>query len=79
MPVRIFGWFRALDTPAVKNAASAQVRRRSHGGGRCAASVRTLVAVFAAFVVLRVIQGLGLGGELPVAATYINEISRAHG
>ena len=27
---------------------------------------------------LRVIQGLGLGGELPVAATYINEISRAH-
>ncbi len=34
---------------------------------------------FAAFVVLRVIQGLGLGGELPVAATYINEISRAHG
>ncbi len=28
---------------------------------------------------LRVIQGLGLGGELPVAATYINEISRAHG
>ena len=34
---------------------------------------------FAAFVVLRIIQGLGLGGELPVAATYINEISRAHG
>jgi putative MFS transporter len=34
---------------------------------------------FAAFVALRIIQGLGLGGELPVAATYINEISRAHG
>jgi hypothetical protein len=34
---------------------------------------------FVAFVVLRIIQGLGLGGELPVAATYINEISRAHG
>ncbi|MBB4513061.1 MFS transporter [Paraburkholderia fungorum] len=34
---------------------------------------------FAMFVALRVIQGLGLGGELPVAATYINEISRAHG
>ncbi|MBN3803439.1 MFS transporter [Paraburkholderia sp. Ac-20336] len=34
---------------------------------------------FAVFVVLRIIQGLGLGGELPVAATYINEISRAHG
>lgn len=34
---------------------------------------------FAAFAALRVVQGLGLGGELPVAATYINEISRAHG
>src|ERR1700722_9526960 len=34
---------------------------------------------FTAFVILRIIQGLGLGGELPVAATYINEISRAHG
>ena len=34
---------------------------------------------FAAFTALRVVQGLGLGGELPVAATYINEISRAHG
>src|SRR5260370_37815190 len=32
---------------------------------------------FAAFVALRMIQGLGLGGELPVGATYINEISRA--
>src|SRR6185437_6821936 len=34
---------------------------------------------FAVFVALRIVQGLGLGGELPVAATYINEISRAHG
>ncbi|WP_433705552.1 MFS transporter [Paraburkholderia sacchari] len=34
---------------------------------------------FMAFAALRVIQGLGLGGELPVAATYINEVSRAHG
>jgi MFS family permease len=34
---------------------------------------------FAVFVALRVVQGLGLGGELPVAATYINEITRAHG
>jgi MFS transporter, putative metabolite:H+ symporter len=31
------------------------------------------------FIALRVIQGLGLGGELPVAATYINEVTRAHG
>ncbi|CAB3797987.1 Putative niacin/nicotinamide transporter NaiP [Paraburkholderia caffeinitolerans] len=34
---------------------------------------------FMVFAALRVIQGLGLGGELPVAATYINEVSRAHG
>jgi MFS family permease len=34
---------------------------------------------FAVFAALRVVQGFGLGGELPVAATYINEISRAHG
>ena len=34
---------------------------------------------FEIFVLLRILQGLGLGGELPVAATYINEITRAHG
>src|SRR4029453_5170781 len=27
----------------------------------------------------RVFQGIGVGGEMPVAATYINELSRAHG
>jgi len=27
----------------------------------------------------RIIQGIGVGGEMPVAATYINELSRAHG
>lgn len=31
------------------------------------------------FLLFRIIQGIGLGGELPVAATYINEITRAHG
>jgi len=36
-------------------------------------------AVFVVFVALRMAQGLGLGGELPVAANYINEITRAHG
>jgi MFS transporter, putative metabolite:H+ symporter len=30
-------------------------------------------------VVFRTIQGIGLGGEVPVAAAYINEISRAKG
>jgi putative MFS transporter len=34
---------------------------------------------YTAFLALRFIQGVGLGGELPVAATYINEITRAHG
>ncbi|KUZ92847.1 MFS transporter [Burkholderia ubonensis] len=34
---------------------------------------------FEVFVLLRILQGLGLGGELPVAATYINEITRARG
>ncbi|GAA0839146.1 MFS transporter [Cupriavidus pauculus] len=34
---------------------------------------------FEIFLLLRVVQGLGLGGELPVAATYINEVTRAHG
>lgn len=34
---------------------------------------------FTAFAALRFVQGLGLGGELPVAATYINEITKAHG
>ncbi|XQU70520.1 MFS transporter [Cupriavidus sp. H18C1] len=34
---------------------------------------------FELFALLRIVQGLGLGGELPVAATYINEVTRAHG
>lgn len=34
---------------------------------------------FAAFVVLRFVQGIGIGGEVPVAAAYIGELSRAKG
>lgn len=34
---------------------------------------------YASFVAFRAVQGLGLGGELPVAAAYISEITRAHG
>ncbi|MBC3192931.1 MFS transporter [Pseudonocardia sp. C8] len=34
---------------------------------------------FAAFVLLRFVQGLGIGGEVPVAAAYIGELARAHG
>jgi MFS transporter, putative metabolite:H+ symporter len=34
---------------------------------------------FSSLLLLRAIQGIGLGGEVPVGATYINEISRAKG
>ncbi|WP_415466237.1 MFS transporter [Clostridium saccharoperbutylacetonicum] len=34
---------------------------------------------FEVLFVLRFLQGIGLGGEVPVAATYINELSRAEG
>jgi putative MFS transporter len=34
---------------------------------------------FPALLACRLIQGIGVGGEMPVAATYINELSRAHG
>jgi len=34
---------------------------------------------FAQMFVCRLVQGIGVGGEMPVAATYINELSRAHG
>jgi putative MFS transporter len=34
---------------------------------------------FPALLVCRLLQGIGVGGEMPVAATYINELSRAHG
>jgi MFS transporter, putative metabolite:H+ symporter len=30
------------------------------------------------FLVLRFVQGIGIGGEVPVAATYIGEIAKAH-
>jgi putative MFS transporter len=32
----------------------------------------------AVLIVLRAIQGIGLGGEVPVAATYINELTKSH-
>jgi MFS transporter, putative metabolite:H+ symporter len=34
---------------------------------------------FTALLASRLVQGIGVGGEMPVAATYINELSRAHG
>ncbi len=38
-----------------------------------------LAGNFPALLACRVVQGIGVGGEMPVAATYINELSRAHG
>lgn len=34
---------------------------------------------FPALLACRLVQGIGVGGEMPVAATYISELSRAHG
>src|SRR3954453_4379319 len=34
---------------------------------------------FGTLLMLRLIQGVGVGGEMPVAATYINELSKARG
>lgn len=46
-------------------------------------SMMSLACAFApdywTFFLLRTLQGVGLGGELPVAATYISEISQAKG
>lgn len=33
---------------------------------------------FNTFVALRFLQGVGIGGEVPIAATYINEMARSH-
>jgi MFS transporter, putative metabolite:H+ symporter len=38
-----------------------------------------LAGNFSALFACRFIQGIGVGGEMPVAAAYINELSRAHG
>lgn len=46
-------------------------------------SVMSLVCAFAgnfnALFLCRFVQGIGVGGEVPVAAAYINELSNAHG
>jgi putative MFS transporter len=38
-----------------------------------------LAGNYPALLACRLVQGIGVGGEMPVAATYINELSRAHG
>jgi putative MFS transporter len=38
-----------------------------------------LAGNFSVLLACRLVQGIGVGGEMPVAAIYINELSRAHG
>jgi len=67
-----FGWF-AERHGRVRSATFA-VALMSVMGVIC-----SLTGGFAALLVCRMIQGVGVGGEVPVAATYINELSRAKG
>jgi len=58
-------------------------RIRSAAGATAVMSVMSVACAlagnFPALLVLRLIQGIGVGGEMPVAAVYINELSKAHG
>jgi MFS transporter, putative metabolite:H+ symporter len=55
----------------------------SASGAVAIMSVMNLVCMLAgsfnALLMCRIVQGIGVGGEMPVAATYINELSRAQG
>ena len=58
-------------------------RIRSAAAGIAIMAVMTLACAvagsFPALIACRFVQGIGIGGEMPVAATYISELSRAHG
>ena len=58
-------------------------RIRSAAGATALMSVMSLACAlagnFPALLVLRLVQGIGVGGEVPVAAVYINELSKARG
>jgi putative MFS transporter len=55
----------------------------SAAGATALMSVMSLACAFAgnlpALLALRLVQGIGVGGEMPVAAVYINELSKAKG
>ena len=65
------------------------VMAERHGRVRAIAAATALMSVmslacamswgFASLLILRLVQGVGVGGEMPVAAAYINELSRARG
>ena len=58
-------------------------RIRSAAGATALMSVMSLACAlagnFPALLLLRLVQGIGVGGEMPVAAVYINELSKAKG
>jgi putative MFS transporter len=58
-------------------------RVRSAAGATALMSVMSIACAlagnFPALLALRLVQGIGVGGEMPVAAVYINELSKAHG
>lgn len=58
-------------------------RIRSATAGVAIMAVMTLACAvagnFPTLIACRFIQGIGIGGEMPVAAAYISELSRAHG
>jgi putative MFS transporter len=58
-------------------------RIRSVAGATALMSVMSLACAlagnFQALLMLRLVQGVGVGGEVPVAAVYINELSKARG
>lgn len=58
-------------------------RVRSAAGATALMSVMSVACAlagnFPALLLLRLVQGIGVGGEMPVAAVYINELSKAHG
>lgn len=68
----LFGWLaeRVGRVPSI----SIAVALMSLIGIACA-----FVGNFTVLFVLRFVQGIGVGGEVPVAATYINELSQAKG
>jgi putative MFS transporter len=58
-------------------------RIRSVAGATAVMSLMSIACAlagnFGTLLTLRLIQGIGVGGEMPVAATYINELSKARG
>jgi len=58
-------------------------RVRSVAGATGVMSVMSIACAmsgsFASLLALRLVQGIGVGGEMPVAAVYINELSKALG